>query len=311
VGVAPAGRLGEVPAGREVDVDTAHAEGELGVRGVREHVALDVGRELRGEVGHPGHAGEERARHRRRPATRTEQLGDRIAGVQESLRLVDQVGGNVREAVALNADVEVPRRPPQRGAVHHLLEMVHAREADRGALGRVEGAEDVRRADQALGDAGGGGVAAGHHLHDARPAAQHVTHVGQRRRGRDPRLVGQHVQAGVVEPTGERHLAVVLPGQDDHVAGPLTRQPAERVGAGAHHGSPPGRTLRPAIEGLHQGEELDGLLRGIDDDLVAHEGVALAEREGRVEVAGFEEGQRVHGAGRDRRAPGPQCSAWW
>ncbi len=91
-------------------MDAAEPEGQLGVPRVREHVPVDIGTKVRWKVGQAGDAREERARHRRRPAMSAEQfgpvIGRRSGCRQEALCLVDEVGGNVGQAIALDTDVE-------------------------------------------------------------------------------------------------------------------------------------------------------------------------------------------------------------
>ena len=226
VGIATAGRLGEIPPRGEVGLDAAEPEGQLGVRGVGQHAVGDDGAQLGGKVGQPGDPSEQRARHRRRPSTRGDELEASVDGHAvrrgESLGLVHEMRGDVGQAVTLDADVEVPRRPAQRRAVHHLLQMVHAGEADGGAVGAGhELAEDGPLAHQAVGDARRDwrGVRSS----SPSPARRHSAR-GARRQPRgagEPGLVGEHVESGVVKPARQGHLAVVLPGEDHDVAGPV------------------------------------------------------------------------------------------
>ena len=89
--------------------------------------------------------------------------------------------------------------------------------------------------------------------------------------------------ASVVELPSERHLAVVPAGENGHVARPVFQKTRERIGIRAYDRLPPRRALGPTVERLDQGQELGELRapggRGVHHDLVAHERVALTQRE--------------------------------
>jgi len=105
-----------------------------------------------------------------------------------------------------------------------------------------------------------------------------------------------------VKPACQSHLAVVLPGEDHHVAGPIVQELAKRIVARVDDRLPRGRALGPPIEGLDQRQELGELAAaagrvgrpGVHRDLVAHERMALAQRQRSVEMPGLEEHQCVH-----------------
>ena len=159
------------------------------------------------------------------------------------------------------------------------------------------------------------GVASGHHLHDPRAPAQHMTDVGQGGGAREPGLVGQHVERGVVQPSREGHLAIVAAGQDHDVAGPIVQERRERIVARPDDRLPRRWPLGPTIERLDQRQELGKLSaaagpvggRCVHHDLVAHERMALAQRERGVEMPGVQKYERVH---REPR-PAPTVVGTW
>ena len=81
---------------------------------------VDVGTQVVRKIGQPGDPVEERSRHRRRPATRGDELEAAVdrhsVGCHVALGLVDEMGGDIGDSVALDADVEVPRWASQRRA---------------------------------------------------------------------------------------------------------------------------------------------------------------------------------------------------
>src|SRR2546425_1681341 len=102
--------------------------------------------ELGGKVRPARHAREQRARYPRGPATRGEQLeGGRRRDArrgrrQQALDLIDHVRGDIRDPIALDADVEVPFRSTKRRAIDRLLQVVDARDLD-GGLARPAAVE--------------------------------------------------------------------------------------------------------------------------------------------------------------------------
>ena len=139
-------------------------------------------------------------------------------------------------------------------------------------------------------------AAPGHDLHGERAATERVAQVVEPVPSGQPGLVGEDMKARVVKPADQRHLPVVPAGEDHDVARSLRQEAVERSGAGADDGTPGGGPLRPAVEGVDQGEEVIQLRpRGrIDEDLLAHARMPLTQRERRVEVTGIEERERVH-----------------
>ena len=119
---------------------------------------------------------------------------------------------------------------------------------------------------------------------------------------REPGLVGQHVERGVVKPAREGHLAVVPAGQDHDVAGPIVQELAERIVARADDRLPRRWTLGPAIEGLDQRQELGELSAATGPSEASRTPTIWSRTSGwrsrsverGVEMPGVEEHQRVH-----------------
>ena len=59
--------------------------------------------------------------------------------------------------------------------------------------------------------------------------ARHAPHVVEIAGLDEPRLVREHVEAGVVQAAHRARLAAVLAGEDHDVAAPLGDQPLERI----------------------------------------------------------------------------------
>ena len=110
------------------------------VQHVAGHRAADGGR----EVVQAGDPPEDLARHVRGPLARSDKLHvpgvvEGLAGAGHPLREVDQMGGHVGDPLALNRNVEIPRRPHQRALVDDLVQVMDAFQVD-GRL-RAVGAE--------------------------------------------------------------------------------------------------------------------------------------------------------------------------
>jgi len=105
------------------------------------------------------------------------------------------------------------------------------------------------------------------------------------------------VQAGGVKPAHHPRLAAIPPGQHHHVARPLDEELVEGVGGEPDPGPPGGGALRAGVEALDERQEVVQLRpRGrVDEDLGRNRGVGRPQGQRRVEVAGLEEGQGVHG----------------
>src|SRR6266545_3872462 len=73
-------------------------------------------------------------------------------------------------------------------------------------------------------------------------------------------------------------LAISMAGERHDLTRPLRQQALERAAAAADDRPPGGRPRGPAVERVDQGQEVVHLrsLRGIDEDLLAHAGIALA-----------------------------------
>jgi hypothetical protein len=112
----------------------------------------------------------------------------------------------------------------------------------------------------------------------------------------EPRLVGEHVEARLVQAAHGARLAAVPAREHDHVAAPLADEAVERIVGDDHEGTPAGGLLRAPVEALDEREKVPQLtaLARVDDDLVGRAGLRHAQRERGVEVAGVEEEQRVH-----------------
>ena len=126
-------------------------------------------------------------------------------------------------------------------------------------------------------------------------------------RAGQPGLVGQDVNARVVKPAHQRHLPVVPAGEDHDVARPLRQEALERSVAGADDGTPGGRPIPPAVEGVDQAEEVVQLrARGrIDEDLLSHARMALAQRERGVEMPGIQKREDEDGLQSAHSIPPP------
>ena len=191
--------------------------------------------------------------------------------LEQPLRLVDEMGRDVGGAAPLDARVEEPPWPAERGAVDALVEVMHALDVDRRRLGvaGLEASEDGRGVDQALHEAHREVAAAGHHLADERPAGQAGFDIREVIGPHQPWLVREHVEAGLVQPAQRLRLAAVPPGHHHHVARALREQLAQGIAARAHHGTPGRRMRAAAVEALDEGEEvapLRAVLR-VDEDL--------------------------------------------
>jgi hypothetical protein len=321
VRIAPTFGLGQLPAGRGLDEDSAAPERELGIGEVLQALRADQAAERRREVRESGHPCEQLARNQGWPAPRGDDLERRAArarrtiawpagafwigndllirgllGMHELLGVVHEMRRDVLEAIALRADVEVPRRAPERGAVHSLLEVVNALERDGEIVVARERPEHVGRCHQHPLDGRRDLVAARHHLHGEGRAGQGLAQILQGRGSRHPGLVGEYRQPGVVEATDPAHLAVVAPGQDDEIARALGEESIEGVLPHADEGPPSRGPFRAGVEARQEIQELADLrlLGGVDDDLVAHQRVPLPQRERGVKMGRGEEHQGVH-----------------
>ena len=158
--------------------------------------------------------------------------------------------------------------------------------------------EDLGDGHELLLEDGGDLVPLGHDVHHLGPVRpQGGGQMAQPGLGHHQGLVGQDAEPGRGKGVDLGDLGVVLSGQDGQVALFLGDHPLQVVRAGVDV-EPPGRgILAPGVVGFDdalEGVKL-GPAVGIDVHLVRQAGVALAEGQGRVKVAGVADGQGMHG----------------
>ena len=224
----------------------------------------------------------------------------RGVAVDEPLRLVHEVGGDVDRAAALDARVEEPPGAAERGAVDELLEMVDALLLDgaRGAVG-AKPPKSGRSSTSRL--TSRPSCRAGPSSSRARAGRRRGSPASSREVGRlhQPRLVGQHVEAGGVQPAHHAGLAAVLAGEHHHVAPPLDEEPCEGVGGapapGAASGGRSARRLKRSTSARKSSSSAPA--RRVDEDLVgATRGVRHAQgQRRRGSGPGSRKSQGVHG----------------
>ena len=193
-GVSPTRRRREVPARRGARDDATDPVCELGVASIAERVAVDEGLELPRELRLSGDPPERVRGHARRPRAGREERRRRGIAVHEPLRLVHDVRGYVDRAAPLHAHVEEPPGTSEGGAIHELLQMMHALVLDRRPV-VAEGAEDGGSTDEPLDQSGRQVVTPRHDLRGQRPALEARPHVLEVGLLHEPRLVGEHVEA--------------------------------------------------------------------------------------------------------------------
>ena len=142
---------------------------------------------------------------------------------------------DVVEPFALLGGIEEPRRPDVRRARDHLHQVmdafhVHARI---GFSAFHDLAERRRIVDQRALQHRRDLEALGHDVVGDRAFligfGEHRFQLRQFRRGQNPRLVGEHVQAAVHRPRDAIDFRAVLARQDDGIARPLAQHPVEEV----------------------------------------------------------------------------------
>ena len=297
-------RLPLAPLGALAHGDAAKPIPDLPVARERKHPARHSLPERGREVVPPGARAEEVEGHGRRPAVRALErevppVVEPRAVADEPLRLVGHVGLEVHQPVALDAGVVVPGRAPERRAVDRLEQVVRRPEVDRGLVGaRVEPPEQLPRGRDPGGQPGDRLVPEGHDVHRDRPARGHPLEVRKRRAVGQPRLVREHVEPRRVQPRDRAELGLVAAGEDDGPTAPLLDERPLGVGGLVDLHCPVGRVGGAGVEGADQGDERVALRAGgrVEVDAPVHAGVPDPQGEGRVEMAGFEEEQGVHGA---------------
>ena len=179
---------------------------------------------------------------------------------------------------------------------------MHTRRLDRRPI-RSKRAEDLGRIDDALQQACGHVVPAGHDLHRDRRARKARAHVVQIIGAHEPRLVGEDVEAGVVQAADRPRLAAIPAGEDDDVTATLIDQSRARVPRGDDVDTPPCRILRPAVEPLDERQEITPLraVRRVHDHVVVDARMRHAQRQRRVEMARVQDEQPMLSHGRRRR----------
>jgi hypothetical protein len=162
----------------------------------------------------------------------------------------------------------------------------------------AEVAEERGNTDEPLDQLGPQIVTPRHDLRGERPAREAGPYVLEVGRLHEPRLVGEHVEAGFVQPPYRPRLAPVLAGEDHDVSAPLVDEPPERIIARRHDGAPARGVLGAPVEALDEGEEVAqlGPLACVDEHLVGHARLRHAQGQRGVEVPRVEEEQGVHGA---------------
>ena len=244
---------------------------------------------------------------------------DRLFGKQRPLDQVDEMGADVVQPFALLRVVEEPRRPDVRRTRHQLQQVMDALHVHRGiVLGPLqhlaehrrivdERALQDRRHLEALGhdvvgdDAGAIGLGEG--------AFQLV----EIRRLEDPRLVRQHVQAGLDRCRDPIDLRAVAARKHDDVARPVAQHPLEGVRRRVHVDGPCRRARGAPVERVDSLEVFVeiGPERRVDVDAGRDTRVHLLLHERGVEMAGIDGHQTDIGHGRGsspgvwRRHPAP------
>jgi hypothetical protein len=101
-----------------------------------------------------------------------------------------------------------------------------------------------------------------------------------------------------MQPSYGAGLAAVPARENHHVSTAFFHEPPKRVIGRRHDGTPARRVRGTAVEALDEGEEITqlGALVRVDEDLVGCARLRHAQGQGRVEVAGVEEEQRVRGS---------------
>ncbi len=175
---------------------------------------------------------------------------------------IDQVGGDVDEALALLGGVEVPGGPADRLAGDVLEEMVHAFFDDRGIVGRAsfEFAEDLRVEHELLLQDAQPVETLGHDVVEQQPFALGVVEgplqLGESRRIDAHRLVGEDVQARIDRGGDILGLAAVVARQNHDAARFVGLHPFEVVGSDIDLLLPTGRLIRAAVEAFDPSEVL-------------------------------------------------------
>ena len=221
---------------------------------------------------------------------------DRLVGEQRPLHQVDQVRADIREGGALVGRIEEKRGPQVRHARDRLQQMMDALDLDtRLGLGAGDrGAEDRRVVHQRSLDDGGGLEALGHDVvrHQAGAVGQLERRFerGKLRGVNDPRLVGQHVEAGVERRADALHLIAAAAGDHHYVARPLGAHSPQRVVGAVDVEFPVGGVVGAGVEAFDALEVLVKVLpqRRVDIAAAGDAGKHFLLHQGGVEMRRIE-----------------------
>ncbi len=107
------------------------------------------------------------------------------------------------------------------------------------------------------------------------------------------RLVGERVETRRDRARQVFGLALVVPGDDDHIAAPVGHESLQEVRTGVRHDAPAGRVLRPRVVAFDLAQVVVevGPCRRIDVDGTVDVGVHVLLHERRMEMARVQNGE--------------------